>query len=51
VLARGGGSREDLSVFDGEALARSLAASAGVAVQPMAAPNTNARPGQAAVTA
>ena len=32
-------------------LARSLAASAGVAVQPMAAPNTNARPGQAAVTA
>jgi exodeoxyribonuclease VII large subunit len=26
VLARGGGSREDLSVFDGEALARSLAA-------------------------
>jgi exodeoxyribonuclease VII large subunit len=27
VLARGGGSREDLTVFDGEALARSLAAS------------------------
>lgn len=27
VLARGGGSREDLSVFDGEALARELAAS------------------------
>jgi exodeoxyribonuclease VII large subunit len=26
VLARGGGSREDLAVFDGEALARSLAA-------------------------
>jgi len=26
VLARGGGSREDLSVFDGETLARSLAA-------------------------
>jgi exodeoxyribonuclease VII large subunit len=26
VLARGGGSREDLTVFDGEALARSLAA-------------------------
>ena len=26
VLARGGGSREDLSVFDGEALARSIAA-------------------------
>lgn len=27
VLARGGGSREDLSVFDGETLARTLAAS------------------------
>lgn len=27
VLARGGGSREDLTVFDGEALARSIAAS------------------------
>jgi exodeoxyribonuclease VII large subunit len=27
VLARGGGSREDLSVFDGEALARRIAAS------------------------
>jgi exodeoxyribonuclease VII large subunit len=27
VLARGGGSREDLSVFDGEALARCIAAS------------------------